>query len=399
MKKNFLFCVAGLLLGALILGGYFHIQGKKAAGERQALLDENARLRAELENAIPVLPAETMPAVVQKTQWITVTQHHDPRDIMIRLQQIRIAGGPEQTRNTRLAVQQFENLIATGTNAFEPIREFLLRNEEIDYESWISPRGSRDGRIATEFTVPPSLRFGLFDAVRQIGGVEAETILADTLATTGRGAEIAYLTRVLQELAPNKYRDAAVMAARELLSRPVIGTNNGLDRYDREYLYGVLAMYGDASYAGEAQAQLARADGTIDRGALRYLQQTLGQQALSFVAEMYRNPNVQGEQKEYLGRFALNYAGLNPQADELWRTSIFDKSISLEDRRDLIEDLNDDGFENRRQLTERDIQLARNRLALIARFQKDADEKTLPAFAEAQKDLQNMLERAAQPKQ
>ena len=73
----------------------------------------------------------------------------------------------------------------------------------------------------------------MFDAAKQVGGAEAEKLLAEVLGTTGRGVEVAWLARTLQGLAPNKYRDVASTAARELLARPP-GTKpaSPLDRND-----------------------------------------------------------------------------------------------------------------------------------------------------------------------
>src|SRR6185503_1769266 len=167
----------------------------------------------------------------------------------------------------------------------------------------------RSGNV--DSILPLSLRFGLFDAARQIGGVEAESLLADVLGATGRGVEVAWLARTLQEIAPDKYRDVALAAARELLARP-LATNaaSPLDRNERDQLFGVLTLYGDASYVGAAQAQLVRTDGEVDRSALRYLQQSLGQQAVPIAAQWYNDPRLTDPaKKEPFARLALNYVG------------------------------------------------------------------------------------------
>ncbi len=365
----------------------------------------NTRERAEWEQKIADLEAalasgkmaspETQ--VIEKRVTQQVQKELDPKEIIAELQKIKIVSNGPQTKNSRIAIQKFENLIACGPRALPHIKEFLLLNQEVDYDSWLSPRASRDGRMSTSFVLPPSLRFGLMDVVRQIEGEEAELLLSEILGITGRGAEVAYLARVLQEMAPNKYRELAVNAARELLASPTANTPEGLDRYDREYLFGVLAFFNDSSYAGDAQAQMMRADGSIDRGALRYLQQTLGEQALSVVAQTYEDPKTNPDGKERLGRFALNFAGLNAQADNLWQKAIFDKVISVKDRNELIEDLNQDGFESTRNPTQRDLLLIRNRLALIARYRGQTDEPGITAgFDEVQRDLQRMLERSTQ---
>ena len=396
MKKFLFTVVVGIAIGLGLAWKWF--SGKEAEFERERAGWEKTRTELEAAAHATVSPETLEPTIIEKKQTVKVIAPQDPAEILAALRTIKINSGPAQTRNTRIAIQHFENLIATGTNALPVIREFLSRNEEVDYDSWISPRASRDGKIAIDFTLPPSLRFGLFDATRQIGGEAAEKVLVEILSSTGRGAEVAYLARVLQEMAPFKYRDIAVNAARELLRQPVNSANVGLDKYDREYLFAVLAFYGDTSLAGEAQGQIARTDGTIDRGILKYLQQTLGEQALPTIAQAYRDGNIAATNKEPLGRFALNFAGSNLQADDLWHTSIMDKNLSLDARRELIEDLNQDGYDNLKSPTARDLMIMTNRLALIDRFRAESDHKVISgAFDEAEKDLRKMIQKYTAP--
>src|SRR6185436_3272044 len=188
--------------------------------------------------------------------------------------------GLSQSRALRQAVHDLEELIAAGSKALPAIREFFARNEDIDFAP--TPTKGGKGAVPDDFILPPSLRFGLLDVVKQIGGADAEKVLAEVLGTTGRGAEVAWVARALQQLAPNQYRDAALAAARELLARtPAINPASPLDRGERDHLFSVLAMYGDNSYVSTAQAQLIQPDGAIDRSALKYLQQLLGQQTVA----------------------------------------------------------------------------------------------------------------------
>lgn len=389
--KKFILTFLGCAVGFAIAWAIVSQRSADALRLERALwLNEKSSLEAALAGAKNQKPESA--SVIEKKEIVRVCEQTSPAEIIQKLQQIRISSDPGQIRNTRLVIQQFENLIALGSPALPSIRDFLLRNEEIDYDSSLSPRGSRDGRIATEFTVPPSLRFGLFDAAKQIGGEDAEKLLAEILSSTGRGAEIAYLARSLQEIAPFKYRDVAVNAARELLARPLTAGAPGLDKFDREYLYGVLALYGDTSFTAEAQTQLVRTDGAIDRGALKYLQQTLGAQALPSVMQAYQDPSIEASKKEPLVRYALTFAGADPQATEFWHKAITDPAMPFDDRRELIEDLNQDGIQNEDKPTARDAQLITNRLALIDKFYSDNDPEGIKdAWKEAQKDLRNML--------
>jgi hypothetical protein len=233
----------------------------------------------------------------------------------------------------------------------------------------------------------------LFDVLRRIGGTEAEKILAESLARTGRGVEVAYLTEMLQEMAPNQYRDQALAVARGLLtSTAPFNATSPLDRNHRDYLFGVLAFFGDTSFAGEAQTQLVRADSQIDRGALKYLQQALGAQAVPIVAQAYQSPLLTNSAaKEPLARLALNFVGADVQANDFYQKTINDPLLTKSHRKNLIEDLNQDGFPDTKNLTARDLPLIENRLALIEQLAPTAmDEVNLAAFKEAYKDLFNM---------
>jgi hypothetical protein len=282
------------------------------------------------------------------------------------------------------------------------IRAFLARNEDLDLESATGQGKGMRGGVPSQFVIPPSLRFGLLDVVREVGGADGEALLAEVLGATGRGVEVAWLARTLQELAPNKYRELALTAARELLGRPAAGNAaSPLDRNDRENLFAVLTLYGDNSYVGTAQTQLLRADGQVDRSALRYLQQALGPQAVAIAVQWYDDPRLtEPGAKEPFARLALNYVGLDAQADNFYQKAINDPALSKDHRRNLIEDLNQDGFADPRNLTARDLPLIQSRISLIEQLAPSAaDPINAAAFKEAYKDLLKMRDRVAPPPQ
>jgi hypothetical protein len=98
-----------------------------------------------------------------------------------------------------------------------------------------------------------------------------------------------------------------------------------------------------------------------------------------------------------VARFALSYVGMDPDADEVWAAAINDPRLPPDARKDLIEDLNEDGFPDPKNLTADDLPLIVSRLALIEELAPDAaDEVNAEAFAEAYKDLLNMFLRAAE---
>ena len=236
--------------------------------------------------------------------------------------------------------------------------------------------------------------------MKQIDGSEAKKLLAEVLGGTSHGAEVEWLARMLQEMAPNKYRDVALTAARKLLARPAVADpSSPLDRNERDLLFSVLLMYGDTSYVSTAQAHLLRADGEVDRGALKYLQQSLGPQAVPLAVQCYDDSRLTDPaKKEPFARLALNYVGADAQANEFYQKAINDLALSASHRKNLIEDLNRDGFPDTKNLTARDLPLIQNRLSLIEQLAPHAsDSVNAAAFKEAYKDLLQMRDRVTPP--
>lgn len=384
-----------LAAGVGFAAAAFIVSKRNAARYAAELAEQQAAWQAEkaaLEDALEaarIRPAAT-PFVVPATPAAGGPARPGPAEIIARLQTLKGGGS---TRNLRESVYWLAELVQIGPAALPAIREFLARSEDLDLEATLNK--SREVRVPLDFVLPPSLRFGLFDVLRQIGGAQAEQILAESLLMTGRGVEVAYLARVLQEMAPNKYRDQALSVARQLLSATTpFQSASPLDRSHRDNLYSVLTMYNDTSFAGTAQSQLVQADGQIDRSALKYLQQTLGAQAVAIAAQAYQDPRVtDSAKKEPLARLALSFVGADQQANEFYQRAINDPVMTPSHRKNLIEDLNEDGLDFRN-LTERDLPLIKNRMTLLEQLAPNAmDRVNSDAIKEAYKDLVNMRAR------
>ncbi len=387
--------IAGLAfaIGALLVG---HHQAARHAREfelqRAAWDAEKAELEAQVEAAraggarvavesprIEPVPLPARPA------------GPSPQELLKKLAVLKPAPGSGQGGALRQALGLLEQLRQAGPAALPALREFLASGQDVPYET-ADGRRKRDVGSLVEAVAPPSLRLGLFDVVRQIGGADAEAILAESLAGAGRGLEVAYLAHVLEEMTPGKYRDIALTTARDLLAS---GTAT-----ERDYLFELLRRFGDTAYVGTAQVQVVQAEGKVDRGALRYLQQTLGEQSVALAAQLYRDGRLtEPGSKEPLARLALTYVGANEQAAELFHTAVLDQTLTPDQKRNLVEDLNQDGLSNTRNPTPEELKIIANRYKLTqAYLQQDyvLNDKLLnAAFREADKDLRNMLQRAA----
>jgi len=199
------------------------------------------------------------------------------------------------------------------------------------------------------------------------------------LGTTGRGVEVAYLAVTLEQMAPGKYRDAAVTAARELLMTPPSADN--LDRLDtlaKSYLYGVLEFYKDTSFAVNAQQALVGADGRLNLDALDYLSQTLKDQSVSALYAAYQNPNLTNQMDKLdLGREMLGYVGQNSQANQFLTETLQNQTLDARAKTFAVARLAGGGFGPFTADAPQDPQVVNNRIQLLTSLQPQfaADEQ------------------------
>lgn len=92
-------------------------------------------------------------------------------------------------------------------------------------------------------------------------------------------------------------------------------------------------------------------------------------------------------------RAALAMVGLDPAAEQYWLDAIYDSSLPDNEREDLMEDLNEVGFDDPKNLTANDLPLILNRLALIQQIAPNTDAFMAEHLGEAYKDLSNMADR------
>ncbi|WP_035616215.1 hypothetical protein [Haloferula sp. BvORR071] len=295
------------------------------------------------------------------------------------------------SRATRRMLAALEQLSRIGPQSLPAIRQFLATGSDVTY---IPPGNKmrRNVKGLVNALVPASLRMGLFELLHQTGGKDAEAILVEALGRTRSGLEVAFVTQVLEEMASGDYKNEALAAAGRLLDDGAAG--------DRELLFEVMKRFGDTSYVATVQRQIIQSDGRVDGPALRYLQQSLGAQSMPFVSRYYQDARLsEPGSKEPLARAALTYVGASEQALDLFHTAVFDPSLLPDQKRNLVEDLNEDGLANRKNPTPEDLQIIANRYALTQSYlQQDYvrnDRLLNDAFREADKDLRNMLDRAA----
>ena len=336
------------LIFAALLGfglGYFYYSRKVAEKSALAFSEESnwaaekAALGQQLADARRRTPEVR---TLTKTLSTTVTNSISPEEIIARLAKMNPETS-EDSRNQvlRQVVHHLQMLVEQGESALPVVRDFLKQNKDVDYSTDVlNAAGERVGRSGaaawtsryatlTDFLVPPSLRLGLIDALDQIGGETAQGILAEVLDTTGRGVEVAHIARVLQREASDKYRENSIKAAKDLLSNPpAINEPNRIDENARAYLYQVLTMYRDTSFAETAQHQLVSADGRIDKQALNYLSSTLKEQSVPALYAAYKSPAMTNlSERSTLMNAVLSFAGPSVQANQLFGEVVASQEI------------------------------------------------------------------------
>jgi uncharacterized membrane protein YgcG len=394
---------------------------------------ELAKLKAPAPTVTaPATPAEPTEKMVMAAP--AAPTEESAADILNDLLNVKIGAGTDRNPALRQVVFKLEMLAQRGTAAVPAIRSFLGRNLDVSYSQDTAQNsnqpadanaatnnangnnrgfnrgnnnnngggfGGRGGarrarnleNLKTDWVVPPSLRLGLIGILKEIGGAESEQALAEMLATTGRGVEVAYLTVMLEELAPGKYREAAVKAAMELLmSPPSLDNPDRLDELAKSYLYGVLEFYKDTSFAVNAQQMLVGADGRLDQDAMDYLSTVLKDQSVSALFAAYQNPGLTNQfDKMNVGREILNYAGKNSQANQLFTETLANPELDSRLKTMMVVQLAGADFGPFNSAMPTDPQMVGGRISLLnaAATQYANDQQMSQAIALATQALQN----------
>jgi hypothetical protein len=401
MKK-----VIAILLAALVLAGGGYYLGSKRhaeqAGQLAATEADWQNEKAFLEQALAEAKRKQVEVrTVTRTTATTVTNKLSASEVLEKLLKLNPNVGDEaRNRIFRQIVHHLQMLVDLGPEALPVVQSFLQQNKDVDYVS--EPLNESGERIRTGFTsryvartdflVPPSLRLGLVDALDQIGGDEAEAVLAEVLDTSGRGVEVAYIARVLEETNPGKYRDNALKAAKDLLTNPPsIDLPTRIDENARAYLYQVLAMYRDNSFAQIAQAQLIMPDGRVDRQALGYLSNTLKEQGVPALCAAYKDPRLTNQnERAQLQTAVLAFTGPSAEANELFKQIISDEKVPASIRSYAIVGLAGGAGKERPY----DPQLIQSRLTLLHNYRSYLkDEKLLKSIDDTKVILEQILAR------
>ncbi len=372
-----------------------------------ALKSERAKIEAQWQAEKEKLESElaaaknAQPRVEQVTTEVAVLQTRSPQEILDNLLKLQPAG-TTRIYTIRRIVHELENLADLKAESLPAIREFLTRNSDLEYSIRSERSNDGDGRWtppwqrsnpSTEFTLPPSLRIGLFDVLKDIGGTEAERIMGEVLESSGRAVEVAYLARALEEIAPGKYRETALSAAKDMLRNPIaIDSPNRLDEQAEGYLYGILDLYNDGSFVEDAKRMLVNAEGRINRNAQQYLAKYQGEGMVATYYDLFNQNTVTNNfDRMSVANQILDHVGPNAQANKFLGEVV--SNTNLDSRMRAFAVMRLAGGLPGDNDTPKDPNIVRQQIPVLENLkQTTTDERILQTIERTQQNLQNILE-------
>lgn len=371
MKKAIILVVAscgvGFYAGYLVVGNQLLKEHKAEMAKLQAAWEAE---KASLEGRLSRLSAQAAraaggseprtaatPATASEKPVVVsmAAGMQSPDEILTRLKALQLQGATPQSK--REMIRLLDDLVRSGAAALPAIANFLASNSDIG----VAPQGKGKGGPGGQFR--GSLRSELFKVVQEIGGEQAEQLLAGQLRGATSRDELVALAESLEAMAPGKYREATIASAQAMLNS-MAGTD--AQGKGAKQLYDILAMYGDKSYVEQAMGQLVQAGGRLNKDALDYLQTVLGQESLPLLQQLMQNPQItDAKSREEVVKMSAGLAGTSQEANRFWFDLVSNPNLDAQARQKAIAELDKRGFQNKNEPTPADLQLAQARLQLL----------------------------------
>lgn len=331
------------------------------SADAEALQKENASLKKQLSDARSRI--DSLRAQLNDAGTPIADGGLSAEEIIDELTNIKLTSANRRAVERRVQFL-FESLIQQGDAAVPHIRAYLNKMEDVPFtvqraegeeegrgrgrggrgNDWMERMRSRTRGSSLDFEQPPSMRIGLMDVLKEIGGSHAEAALGEVLSKTARGFEVAYVAKTVRGMiGPDAFRDEALAAAHDLLSNPVeIPNPNTFDRNSQRYLFNVLEMYNDQTFIQSAQGMLVREDGRIDDNVLDYLDDVGKEQAMDAIFQAFNGGQVtdRGDLGD-LARAGLKYAGSNPQANQMFKDIMSSDEFDMRVKWSAIREMDD----------------------------------------------------------
>ncbi len=335
-------------------------ESSENSANAEALQKENASLKKQLADTRSRI--DSLRAQLNGASAPVVDGGLSAEEIIDELMNVKLTSKNRRAAERRVQFL-FESLIQQGDAAVPHIRAFLNKMEDVEFmvqrseeeeegrgrsrgqgNDWMERFRGRTRGTSLDFEQPPSLRIGLIDILKEIGGSSAEAVLGEVLSKTARGFEVAYVAKTVRSLiGPDAFRVEALAAAHELLSDPVEVLNpNNFDRNSQRYLFSVLEMYNDQTFIQSAQGLLVREDGKINGTVLDYLDDVGKEQAMDAIYQAFNGGQVtdRGDLSR-LARAGLKYTGSNPQANQMFKDIMSSDDYDIQVKWSALREMDD----------------------------------------------------------
>lgn len=319
------FCVVGA-------SGFYVLKVDRNAAEevakRTALWnDERAQLEAEISRARTGVSKIAAPDH-------EITSGLDPIVLVERLRNL----GEDNRKKIREALFCFQGLVEAGNESVDPIKGYFLSGENVQLSGMgrgggnpfegqmgMQPGGNGPGDMRNRMgmmgmgrgggMIPASTRQGLVEVLGDIGGDEAIGLLGQLVPTALDASELVYLSRILQGIDENAFRNVTITTARNLLA------SSEINNIEKRQLFDLLAQLGDTEYAAAMQNNLI-VNGRLDGTTLDFLVRSLGEGAMPAIYSSFMDANTAQQDQARLMASALNFVGSNSQANEMFNTAL-----------------------------------------------------------------------------
>lgn len=124
----------------------------------------------------------------------------EPRAAIEGLTRVELRNGAVPLEQAAAWKQNLRQLVQLGASAIPAIQEFLRKNRDIDF-----------GLAGWNSVGYPSLRTGLFDALREIGGPAAMEVSLEALQSAVVPREVAVLAKSIEFQEPGIHRSAILV--------------------------------------------------------------------------------------------------------------------------------------------------------------------------------------------
>jgi hypothetical protein len=263
-----------LLLVAVVAFKLLNPSEPKPAADNPAITDttveQNESVPASSIEPSAIKSEPILPAAPEVKQAVTIDSGpHSASELVAKLTEIA-SHNPITAEEAAQFKQMLAQLILQGDSAVPAIRQLFAKKTDADF---VNVAGSEDLGY-------PTLRACLIDALKQIGGPEAQALMRDTLQTTTSAAELLTLAQNLDQLVPGMYRNDILNAANQVLK---LAAENKLgENVELGPALRILNTYGTADMADAPPSHVSAKLG--DAAALARLADAGGLDALIQVA-------------------------------------------------------------------------------------------------------------------